>query len=189
MKIDVNFNFEATKAYVRKLNEAMSDSNRRKVHREAAEIWKKRMVRRTPKRWTGQTSRSWVIRRGSGTLIELVNPTKVMRYLEYGTPSHGPKTARRLFIPLTKRAAMAGARGVFAANQSAKAQGQWANYGAAAAGKKTKKKKAPFIFGRDFVLAKKVRGIRAMYLARGAQGFVNTTIKLLAVRHLTQKLR
>lgn len=189
MKIDVNFNFEYTKAYLKKFNAAMSESNRRKVHQEAAEIWKKRMVRRTPKRWTGQTAKSWVIRRGSGTLVELVNNTKAMRYLEHGTPPHGPKTAKRLFVPLTKRAAMAGPRGVMAANQSAKAQSQWSGYGAAAAGKKAKKKKLPFVVGKDFVFAKSVRGIRAMHLARGAQGFVGATIKLLAIRHLVEKLR
>ena len=54
-----------------------------------------------------------------------------MLFLEKGTASHGPKRAKRLFIPLNSKA----------------------HFGGYQSGMR---------FGRDFVLAKRVRGIKAM---------------------------
>jgi len=183
MKIDVNFNFAATKAYLKKFNAAMSDANRTKVHYQAAQIWKGRIVRRTPKRWTGQTRRSWVVRNTSGTEVELANTSKVMRYLEYGTRAHGPKRAKMLFVPLTRKAFLAGPRGVIAANKAASAAA------ASSGGKKGRKRKPPFVVGKDFVFTKRVRGIRAMNIVRDAIPFARATLKALMTRHLVEKLR
>jgi hypothetical protein len=189
MNIDIKFNFKPTTNLIKKVTSAMSTPNRLAVHQKAAEVVRGRMIRQTPKRWTGQTRRSWVIQRTGGDGVVLTNTSKVMKFLEDGTRAHGPKRAKRLFVPLTKRAFLAGPRGVISANKAAAAQSQWSNYGSAAAGKKTKKKKLPFVVGVDFVFAKRVRGIRAMNIVKNARSFANTTCRMLMVQHLVKTLR
>jgi hypothetical protein len=189
MKLDVNFNFKATEAYLKRLNQALSPSNRAKVHRKAAEVMRGRLIRQTPKRWTGQTRRSWVVNSIDDAGYEVTNTSKVMRFLENGTRAHGPKTAKRLFVPLTKRAFLAGPRGVIAANKAAAAQSQWANYGAAAAGKKGRKKKLPFVVGKDFVFAKRVRGIRALNIVKNARPFAQNLLRVMMTKHIVDSMR
>lgn len=63
------------------------------------------LVRQTPKKWTGQTRRSWQLHPVPGG-YQLTNLSKVMNFLEVGTRAHGPKKAKALFIPLTRRAAL-----------------------------------------------------------------------------------
>jgi hypothetical protein len=167
----------------------MSPANQAMINRKGAEICRGRLIRQTPKRWTGQTRRSWIINKIGDTGYELTNTSKVMRFLENGTRAHGPKTAKRLFVPLTKRAFLAGPRGVIAANKAAAAQSQWANYGAAAAGKKGRKKKLPFVVGKDFVFAKRVRGIRAINIVKNTRPFARTMLRLLMTKHLVNAMR
>lgn len=59
----------------------------------------------------------------------------IIRHLEFGTVAHGPVTAKALFIPLTRRAAIRG----------------W---------------NPSLVRGRDYILRKWVRGIRATHLVR-----------------------
>lgn len=181
MKVDVQFNASTTIAYLKRFNQAMSPANRKMVNRQAAEICRRRIIRQTPKRWTGQTRRSWVINKDGDTGHELTNTSKVMRFLENGTRAHGPKTAKRLFVPLTKRAFLAGPRGVIAANKAASAT--------ASSGKKGRKKKLPFVVGKDFVFAKRVRGIRALNIVKNTRPFALTTLRLLMTRHLVNFMR
>lgn len=74
------------------------------------------MKRETPKRFTGQTRRSWSASRIVPMVWIVENTSKVMRFLEFGTKAHGPKRAKALFIPLDRRTAMAGPDGVMNAS-------------------------------------------------------------------------
>lgn len=142
-----------------------------------------RVVERTPTRYTGAVRKAWVHRK-LGLMQHLVtNPSKVMGWLERGTRAHGPVNAKALFIPLNRRAAEAGPRGVMEANARAVVGGQWRNYTARAAGKKGRAVKKPFVVGDDFVWAKRVKGIKPMHIARDEQRFVKKELKtrLMAV--------
>lgn len=133
------------------------------VIRKVAWLWHSRLVLRTPKRWTGATRRAWVVQpTGTGNSFgyKVANTSKVMVYLERGTRPHGPRRAKRLFIPLTRRAAEAGPRVVMADVISARRD----------------RRKPKFRIGRDFVLAKRVRGIKPMHIIRNAEPFMQRTL-------------
>jgi len=65
------------------------------------------LVGKTPKKWTGNTRKSWHVVE-DGRAISVVNPNKVMWFLEVGTRGHGPVKAKMLFIPLNRKAALGG---------------------------------------------------------------------------------
>lgn len=135
------------------------------VIRKVAWAWHARLVLRTPKRWTGATRRAWIVQPtaiGSSFGYRVANTSKVMVYLERGTRPHGPRRAKRLFIPLTRRAAEAGARVVMADVISARRD----------------RRRPKFRIGRDFVLARRVRGIRPMNIIRDAEPFMQRTLVL-----------
>jgi len=94
----------------------------------------------TPKKWTGNTRKSWTVTRRASGHYAVWNKSIIMRYLELGTKPHGPVRAKMLFIPKTRRAAMAGARVVLA-------------------------RPGAYTYGRDFILKKRVRGIKARRIA------------------------
>lgn len=94
----------------------------------------RRLIMLTPKGYTGQTRRSWKIRRlsmGSDVAYSVFNESKIMRFLEHGTSDHGPRTAKYLFIPLNRKTALGGV------SKSSE-------------------------FGTDYVLSKRVKGIKAL---------------------------
>ena len=71
----------------------------------------KRLKMETPKGFTGQTRRSWYVKNNSSrniSMFVLGNPSKIMKYLEFGTSSHGPRKAKLLYIPLTRKASIGG---------------------------------------------------------------------------------
>lgn len=89
------------------------------------------LVLATPKGWTGHTRQSWTRTQRFGKGVIVTNESKVMLFLEEGTQAHGPVTAKALFIPKTRRAAISG----------------W---------------NEEMVFGVDYILAKHVKGIKAM---------------------------
>ena len=127
--------------------------------RKVAFVTHRRLVSRTPKKWTGHTRKSWRVFRRGNSKYSVTNLSKVMIFLEDGTRSHGAKNGGRLFIPITRKAALAGARKVFQSNNQSSGD--------------TK----PFIAGRDFVLAKRVRGIRAHRIVADSRPFARITLK------------
>lgn len=147
-----------------------------------------RLVAATPVRYTGDTRKQWVKRVLGPMMQVLANPSKIMFWLERGTKAHGPVTAKALFIPLNRRAWEAGPKGVMEANAQASASGQWRNYGARAGGKKGRATKKPFEQGVDFVWAKRVRGIKAMHIARDEQKVVKRDLKQRMVALLKKEL-
>jgi hypothetical protein len=130
--------------------ERLPDRVDRLVGKLASES-RRNVVRATPKKWTGQTRRGWVMYKLGQSHYVVKNDNPVMRFLEYGTKAHGPVTANRLFIPLRRVAFNAYLTGNF----------------------------SKIKYGRDYVLAKRVRGIRAKHIARDEQREAN---KLLVSR-------
>lgn len=146
------------------------------VVKKCATIWQGQMVVRTPKRWTGQTRKGWKVEKaGAANKWDLTNKNKVMGWLEMGTKAHGPVQAKMLFIPLTRKAASAGARGVMNANRQHATK--------VAFGVHTAKKKLPFIYGKDFVFAKRVRGIKAMHIVAQARPLAEHTLEVMLRTH------
>jgi hypothetical protein len=108
----------------------------------------------------GQTAQGWQVR-GSGQSREVVNipaagKKNIASFLEDGTKAHGPVRAKALFIPL-KPEAMS----------------------------KTKRKNGmKLVFGKDFILAKRVKGIKAYkhvhdFLPKAGEMLINNVEELL----------
>jgi hypothetical protein len=92
-----------------KITEALSPGRVLPVLQEVAWRTHAALVRSTPK-FIGHTRRSWTVirKQGSGFVVTNRN-TKVMLWLEKGTQGPiRPRTAKALFIPLTRSAAMNG---------------------------------------------------------------------------------
>jgi hypothetical protein len=123
---------------LQRLELAVSDASFDKPIDKAGNRALREIVLKTPKKWTGETRKSWQLRKPyAGTRI-LFNASKIMSFLEGGTGlSTGgyiyPRFKKRLFVPLTRRAALA------------------------APGSKLK-------YGTDYVLAKRVKGIQAKHI-------------------------
>ena len=99
-----------------------------------------RLVRDTPKKWTGNTRRAWTIKSPREGVRQVQNASKVMRFLEFGTANEGtgwiyPVVKKALYIPLTARAA----------------HGGW---------------NPSLIRGTDFILRLRVRGIKPRRIAQ-----------------------
>jgi hypothetical protein len=179
-KIVISVDTKSARKTLLKIKKACSKAETARIAKQAADTWRTRMIYRTPKKWTGQTRRSWVVNRRGGSTYELTNAAKTMLYLELGTKAHGPRQATMLFIPLTRRAAAAGARGVINANRRAHTE--------VAFGARKAKAKPPFVYGKDYRWAKRVRGIRARYIVRTARPFAAASYRLMMVRHMRQAL-
>ncbi len=178
-RISLEYSDKSVRAKITKVKNALTLRAQQSVIRRAADVWHGRLVRRTPRRWTGQTAKSWrVVTLPSGE-AEVTNPSQAMLWLERGTRAHGPKKAKRLFVPLTKRAAQAGPRGVISANKAAANKAAWANYGIQVTKGKKKKAKLPFIYGVDYVWAKRVKGIKAMWIVRSARVQARASYKVM----------
>jgi len=106
-----------------------------KVYRELVEL--------TPKRYTGITRREWKVEK-TGIAQRLVfNNSKAMNWLEHGTGNAGTATSHGGYIyPKSKKY-------LFVPLNSRAAIGGW---------------NAALKFGRDYYLARRVRGIKAMHI-------------------------
>jgi hypothetical protein len=153
------FNDDLAKRRLAAIKKQLTPAAQDRVVRKAAWVIHGRLVRQTPKRWTGHTRRSWTVFRRGNSHYAVTNKSKVMRFLEMGTKAHGPVTAKRLFIPLNRRAALAGPKGVFASGGKLK-------------------------FGRDFVWAKRVRGIKARWIVRNYRPFAEGVVKAMMKLHI-----
>lgn len=131
------------------------------VLQRAAWVIHGRLVMQTPKKWTGQTRRAWTVVNMGPSGYAVTNKSKVMRFLELGTRAHGPKTAMRLFIPLNRSAALAGPRVCCAPGSK-------------------------YRFGRDYLLVKRVRGIRALKIVERYRPFAEGCIKAAMKLHVRE---
>ena len=128
--VDVQVDDKKTKAFLRKVQESFARDEHLDVVAKVAAKTLASVIRETPKGYTGNLRQSWELIRTNRAEWSVVNPSKVMRFIEYGTQAHGPKKKKLLYIPLTRNAAIGGWR-------------------------------AGMIFGQDYVLTKRVRGITA----------------------------
>jgi hypothetical protein len=129
MSIRIRVQDDQAKALIKNLKKALSPEETDPVIQGISFRTLSRLVRDTPKGFTGQTRKNWEVTKLGGRKGYAVhNDNKVMLYLEVGTKAHGPKTAKFLYIPL-KAGAM-----IWRPNLK---------------------------FGRDYVLAKRVKGIKA----------------------------
>ncbi len=147
-----------------KIKSALTPLVQDQVVSRVARVVKDRLVGITPKKWTGQTKRGWAIAKTGDSSYTVFNNLKVMRFLERGTPAHGPVKAKMLFIPLTRKAALAGASGVIA-NPKA------------------------FKWGRDYIFTKWVKGITALRLVERYTPFANATLRAAMKVKVQQILR
>lgn len=158
-----NFRIEAhteeAKARLLKIKSGLTRTGVDRVVNRVAHVTHMRLVTQTPKKWTGQTRRSWrVIKRGAAS-YQVTNISKVMRFLEMGTRAHGPKKAKRLFIPINRKGALAGPRLVFANSSKYKV-------------------------GKDFILAKRVKGIKAMKIVANQRRMSHITMRAAMRLHI-----
>lgn len=148
---------------VKKLAQNLTLESIDRVVAQSAVVTHKRLVNQTPKKWTGDTRRAWQVRRISNGHWRVSNSSKVMGFLEKGTRQVVPKNGKFLFIPLTRGAFFAGARGVFS-------------------------DKERFKFGRDYVLAKRARGIRARRIVEKHRPIARVTLKASMRLHIRKSL-
>lgn len=124
---------QATSAYLKKVQSAFASGDHVKVLQRVAYRALASLVSATPKGFTGNTRQRWVVIPIAGRGYVVTNTHKVMMFLELGTKAHGPVTAKMLYIPLNRAAAIRG----------------WHK---------------GLVRGVDYVLAKRVRGIRAKHI-------------------------
>lgn len=116
--------------------------------RAAARVLRE-VVERTPKRWFGQVRRSWqAVKDGPGKWV-VCNPHKVMKYLEFGTANAGTG----YIYP--KRA-----RSLYIP-LNRKASFGW---------------NEDLVYGEDYILRKRVRGIKPRRIVERMQPFVENAL-------------
>jgi hypothetical protein len=159
------FNEEAAGRLLNKIRAGLTPEYQDATVSRVAYVVMRRLVQQTPKKWTGQTRRYWQVKKEGSGNYTILNGSKVMRFLEEGTQAHGPVTAKALFIPLTRKAALAGVSGVMS-NPKA------------------------FKFGRDYIFTKWVRGITASHMVKNYQPFANAALKAamkISIRRLIRQ--
>jgi hypothetical protein len=103
------------------------------------------LVLLTPKKWTGNLRRNWKVSRPALGSRLVFNNSKVMKFIEGGTGNAGTPTSNGGYIyPKTKKV-------LYIPLNARAAIGGW-NRG--------------LVFGRDYVLARRARGIVARHIVR-----------------------
>lgn len=197
--IRATVNTKDAKAKLEALKKALTIEAMDAVVEQAAFETQARLIRSTPKRWFGQVRRAWVIAKPAPGVRQVINISPVMKFLEDGTKPHGPKTEfgpllpgqprkkKALYIPLTRRAVAANEGATFGKVDQYKVKGETYWESKAALFQKTetvrkgKRKVATraLIFGQDYVLAKRVKGITAMHIAAKQRPIARSRIKFL----------
>jgi len=116
MPIKITAKTEAAKAKLKQILDGLTPENTDPIVDEAARRTQAGLVSDTPKRWFGQARAGWlqpdsVTKPAPGVrVVQWSAPegvaSPIMLWLEEGTRRHGPVVAKRLFVPLTKRAAL-----------------------------------------------------------------------------------
>lgn len=160
MKLKIQSRSDAGRAAVSKLRAGLTTEVMRKVAEKTAFRTHAELVKKTPKRWTGLTRRSWSVEQTGPAAYRVTNNNRVMMYLEAGTQTPiRPKIKKYLYIPLNAKAAIGG----------------W---------------HAGLVMGRDYILKRWVRGIKARWIVRAQRPvthrwFVEEAKK--AIRRILQK--
>ena len=114
------------------------------------------LIERTPKRWTGLTRRAWEVQRVGPGARMVTNKSKVMLFLEEGTGNAGTPTSNGGYIyPKSKKF-------LFIPKTSTASLTGW---------------RAGMKYGIDFILARRVRGIKALRIVAGFRGRAREILK------------
>lgn len=160
--------------------------------------WKvhRKVVEDTPKRWTGNTRRGWGSgpkRVGGPGVRVMENRALAMAFLEHGTPRGRagafiyPVRKKALFVPLTRRAAFF-ARSKATWYTTAGSDEEREHVGEVRVdGTLTGRRSKQIVYGQDYVLAKRVRGIMPRRIAFKAQAWGQAEL-VLAMRGMIQKV-
>jgi len=158
--VDVQVQSDRARAFLQAVQGAFQRREHAGVVEKVAAKSLRRIVRATPKGYTGLTRQSWEMIKTDDAEWWINNDYKVMRFLEYGTAAHGPKTKKALYIPLNRRAAIGG----------------WHE---------------KLRFGKDYVLAKRVKGIKAMGIVAAererAEGELETNMRRFLKQILNER--
>lgn len=192
-------------ARLARLAAAMTPAATDPVVDKAAWMIQAKLIGATPKRWFGQVRRGWIVAKPREGARVVINQNKIMLFLEEGTRPHGPKEIygplrpgqprrkKALFIPLTRRAANAtqGIYGVGTVNQfTIKGKTYWEEVRAIIQRTETVRKgkkivgSRALIFGHDYVLAQRVRGIAAMHIVARMRPKAQALLKKLMKAHV-----
>jgi hypothetical protein len=179
---------------------------------QAAWMTHARLTKSTPKRWFGQVRRGWIVARPALGSRLIINKNKIMLFLEEGTRDHGPREIygplrpgqprkkKAMFIPLTRRAANA-TQGIYGVGSTTIVRRH--TEGAATISKvraifqrtqsvrkgRTRTSSRALIFGQDYVLAARVRGIRAMHIVQQERPKARELLKRLMKAHMHKAIR
>ena len=170
------------------------------IEREA-QVTLARLIQATPVRWSISGARqSWKLIHDGVAQYRVTNDNVVMGYLERGTGQRTggyiyPVQAKALFIPLTKKAALANRTGfqkatiqrlvarqvgtrapVYRGLKGIQLRGSGARVG------------PTLIYGVDYILAKRVRGIEPMRMAASEQPLTRERLVRAAVAFIRAEL-
>lgn len=155
MAIAVTVRDEKARSFLKKLNNKFRSGEHIGVLNRVALKSMSRLIQRTPKGFTGLTRQKWTIIKVSGRGYIVTNSSKVMLFLERGTKAHGPVTAKFLYIPLNRAAAIGG----------------W---------------HPGLQIGADYVLARRVRGIRAMNIVQSERPIILASLRQEMIRFIRE---
>lgn len=135
-RFSLSHNIRKVSGLIRGIPKELNTAAHRAIEKEANQT-RRNLALKTPKRWSGRTRKDWTVvnvgRRTPNIIhFRIENLNPVMRFLEHGTKVRRPRTAPHLFIPLKK---------------SAWRKGRY---------------QRGMVFGRDFVFARKAKGIKAI---------------------------
>jgi hypothetical protein len=134
-----------------------------------------RLVNKTPRKWFGQVKMGWQVEKPRTGERIVVNRNKVMKFLEHGTANGGtgyiyPRTKKALFIPLNRKAAGGWSPGLVMQRMVRGALG-W------------------FLQKGDYILAKRVRGIKPMHIVKSEAAEVKKRLLHAFKEHIRRAIR
>lgn len=103
--ISVKVSFDKIRSKMSKIAQGLSVEKLDEVAKARAEMMRDDFKEQTPVRWTGKTRNGWVLIHNRMGSWSVRNYKKAMTYLLLGTPSHGPVSKKKMFIPLNAAAA------------------------------------------------------------------------------------
>ncbi len=170
---------EKAQRQLESLEKALSVQEVEKIVDRVAFASMRQVIEATPKKWFGQARKGWTVKRPEAGVRVLENPNPVFRFIDQGTQAHGPKKAKALFIPITKRAALAYAAALgFNPEDSNWTSGEGGRRLFVSSTTRTGKGKLTELeWGKDYVLAKRVRGITARRISEGQRKRTNLLLR------------
>ena len=186
---------------LKRLRETVSAESLDPVIEREANVTLARLIQATPVRWSISGARqSWRIERIGPSNYRVFIDNRVMYWLENGTGKDTggyiyPRVKKALFIPLTKKAALANRNGFTSAKvRRLVARDAKTRKGIYRDLRGIRLPKAPrsastLVYGLDYVLAKRVRGIQPMKIAAKESVLVRQRLVAGVVRWINEQLR